>query len=95
MGEEDVVMRFRMGRLRGRPDSVYLTLPPAWVRDLGLGPVGLCYVGLHMDSQKRLVITPTTMRDDAIPTKRVLSESPTDVKPSDNMPTENPTNPGQ
>ncbi len=68
--EEDILLNFGIKKVRGRQDSVTLTLPPAWVRDHGLAPVGKCMVQVHMDSQKRLVLTPLDIIDDAVPVKR-------------------------
>ena len=84
MDDNNILLKFGIRRLRGRTDSVSLTLPPAWIRDVGLGPVGLCYVDLQMDNQKRLIITPMLdMRDDAPLRKRELPTETNNVATED------------
>jgi hypothetical protein len=68
--EDEILMNFGIRKVRGRQDSVTLTLPPAWVKDQGLAPIGRCFVQVCMDTRKRLILTPMDIIDDAVPVKR-------------------------
>lgn len=67
---------FGIKRLRGRPDSLAITLPRSFVKNHKLGPVGKCFVHMYMDQKKRLLIEVSDMTDFAEKPKRVRKPKP-------------------
>lgn len=81
---------FGVKRLRGRSDSLALTLPRSFVNNHKLGPVGKCFVHMYMDQKKRLIIEVSDMTDFAEKPKRVRKPKIEPVQPEEYAPATQP-----
>jgi len=74
--KKEFMMNVGMRRVRGRLDSLSVTLPRSWVTDLDLKPVGKCWLKLEVNSTKQLILTALDIVDNAEKPKRVRKPKP-------------------